>query len=338
MRSLSDHTRQEMIQMLESRGLPGFRGKQIFAWIQKGASSFDEMTDLPKDLRQALAEEFTLTGLTPLTVQTAKDGTRKYLFAVAGGEAIETVFMRYHYGNSVCVSSQAGCRMGCAFCASTRKGLSRDLTAGEMAEQVLFSERESGEPVNHVVVMGIGEPFDNYDNLCRFLTILHDPMGKGMSFRNITVSTCGLVPELERFGDEYPQVNLAVSLHAPTDELRRTIMPIANRYPLKDLMKAVKAHVDKTGRRITFEYALMEGINDTEEAVSDLVKLLAGLNCHVNLIPLNRVDESGFVGTRRERVREICDTLQRRGIQATVRRSLGRDIDAACGQLRLQNV
>ena len=338
MRSLSDHTRQEMIQMLESRGLPGFRGKQIFAWIQKGASSFDEMTDLPKDLRQALSEEFTLTGLAPVTVQTAKDGTRKYLFAVEGGEAIETVFMRYHYGNSVCVSSQAGCRMGCAFCASTRKGLSRDLTAGEMAEQVLFAERESGEPVNHVVVMGIGEPFDNYDNLCRFLTILHDPLGKGMSYRNITVSTCGLVPELERFGDEFPQVNLAVSLHAPTDSLRRAIMPIANRYPLADLMKAVRDHVARTGRRITFEYALMEGINDTKEVIEDLIRLLSGLNCHVNLIPLNRVDESGFIGTRRERVQEICDTLQNRGIQATIRRSLGRDIDAACGQLRLQNV
>ena len=332
---LKNRTQEELKELFKEKGYPAFRGTQVFEWIQKGAKDFADMANLPKTLREELGTWAYIGGAKILTLQTSTDGTRKYLLEIEGGDAVEAVFMKYSYGNSLCISSQVGCRMGCRFCASTRNGLVRGLTGGEMVDQLLLVERDTGEPISHIVVMGIGEPFDNLEELSRFLTIVHDPKGRGLSYRNITVSTCGLVEEMAEFGDRFPQVNLAISLHAPNDKMRKEIMPIAERYTVAEVMEAARAHVAKTGRRITFEYALIEDFNDTEEAVRELCGLLRGLQCHVNLIPLNRVDESGYVGTERERVEEICDELNARGVTATIRRSLGQDIDAACGQLRL---
>ncbi len=316
-------------------GQPRFRAEQILGWIAKGAREIDEMRNLPKQLRERLQETAYLEELRVLTVQRAADGTRKYLLGLPDGNAIECVFMKYKYGNSACVSSQAGCRMGCAFCASTLRGLARSLTAGEMLEQILCMERDTGEPVSHVVVMGSGEPFDNYENLCRFLTLLHEPKGRNMSLRNITVSTCGLIPRMEQFREDFPQVNLAVSLHAPNQKLRREIMPVAKSYGFDVLLDACRAHARETGRRVTFEYALIAGFNDQPEHARELAQKLSGMLCHVNLIPLNRVRESRLSGTTREEALAFQKILEERGIPATIRRELGAEIDAACGQLRL---
>jgi 23S rRNA (adenine2503-C2)-methyltransferase len=253
------------------------------------------------------------------------------------GKAVEAVFMKYKYGNSVCISSQAGRRMGCAFCASGMNGLERDLTAGEMYGEILAMEKATGEKISHLVVMGTGEPFDNYENLSKFIRIMNDPSGKNLGMRNITVSTCGLIPVIDRFGDDFPQVNLAISLHAADSEERSEIMPVNRAYPLADLIEACRRYTEKTGRRITFEYTLIHGVNDDRGHLDKLVSLLHGMLCHVNLIPLNAVKEKGFVPGTRERAEEFRDALEKRGIPATVRRELGSDIDAACGQLRLKN-
>ena len=265
-----------------------------------------------------------------------KDGTRKFLYGLKDGNAVEGVFMKYGYGNSLCVSSQVGCRMGCAFCASALHGLVRDLTAGEMLSQVYEAERATGEKINHIVVMGMGEPFDNYENLKRFLELLHHQDGKNLSYRHMTVSTSGILPGIRQFAEDFPQVNLAVSLHRAEEKGRSEIMPVNRAYPLAELLQTAREYTEKTGRRVTFEYALISGENDRPEDVKLLQQKLSGMLCHVNLIPLNEVEETGFSGSSRKRAEEIASQLERAGIPATVRRELGSEIDGACGQLRLK--
>ena len=336
--SLLDYTYEEMEKLFQELGEPKFRGSQVFDWIYKGAKDFDEMTNIPGALREKLKSNYTVGLLKVLDMQVSKtDGTRKFLFGLRDGNAIETVFMKYKYGNSICVSSQAGCRMGCKFCASTVKGLSRNLTAGEMIGQILTAEAEAGEKINHIVVMGTGEPFDNYENLAKFLKIVHSEKGLSISNRNITVSTCGIVPMIEEFAKDFPQVNLAISLHGAIDEKRSSMMPINNKYPLAELINASKEYTLKTNRRITFEYTMVNGINDSDEDAKLLAGLLKGILCHVNIIPLNKVEGNGFDTVSRNRAEEFAKLLEKSHIPVTVRRELGGDIDAACGQLRLKN-
>lgn len=325
----------ELAGIVSSYGEKPFRGKQLFGWLAGGAESFAEMGNLPARLRAQLAEDYEI-GLPEVAAKqhSREDGTVKCLFAFPDGTRVESVFMRYAYGNSICISSQAGCRMGCTFCASTVNGLERSLSAGEMLAQVLKMKRVTGEEIGHVVVMGMGEPFDNYENLAGFLRLIHDRRGYDLGWRRITVSTCGLVPKIGRFAEEFPQVNLAVSLHAPNDEIRRLTMPIARRYPYEALMAACRRYTEVNGRRITFEYALIRGVNDGTEHAEALAKHLRGWLTHVNLIPLNEVEGSGYSTSRKESVRRFLGVLEANGVAATVRRTLGSDIDAACGQLR----
>ena len=325
---------------------PKFRAKQIFNQIyggltkegalRMGAESFEEMSNLPKTLREKLTENASLMQLSVLREQISRqDGTRKFLFGLPDGNAIESVFMKYKFGNSSCVSSQAGCRMGCRFCASTIGGLKRNLTPGEIAGQILAAQRQTGERISHVVVMGTGEPFDNYDNLAAFIRIINDRNGLDIGMRNITVSTCGLVPKISRFAEDFPQVNLAISLHAVNDEMRSEIMPVNKKYPMETLLAECRKYTEKTSRRITFEYTLVKGVNDSSEHARALASRLHGMLCHVNLIPLNKVEETGYDTTERGAVIKFQKVLNENGIPATIRRELGDDIDAACGQLRL---
>lgn len=325
---------------------PKFRAKQIFGWIyggmtkdgslRLGAESFDDMNNLPKSLRDKLNENATLVQPIVLKEQVSKlDGTRKFLFGLADGNAIESVFMKYKFGNSICVSSQAGCRMGCKFCASTIGGLRRNLSPGEIVGQILAAQRQTGERISHVVVMGTGEPFDNYENLSKFICIANDPAGLNIGMRNITVSTCGLVPRIGQFAEDFPQVNLAISLHAVNNDMRDAIMPVNKAYPMEELLDACRTYTEKTARRITFEYTLVKGVNDSTEHAKMLASKLRGMLCHVNLIPLNKVAETGYDTTDRTAVLKFQKTLNDNGIPATIRRELGDDIDAACGQLRL---
>ena len=335
MKTLLGMTMEELKQFAVEMGEKPFRGKQLFIWLNRGAQSFDEMTDLPKGLRGKLEQCAQIGGCRAVEVQEdPDDGTRKFLFEAADGDTFEGVFMKYSYGNSLCVSSQVGCKMGCRFCASTMGGFVRNLTAGEMLGQVLEAERVTGEKVGHIVIMGMGEPFDNYENAAKFLRLLHDENGRGMSWRNMTVSTCGIIPKIAQFAEDFPQVNLAISLHRLTDAGRSSIMPINDRYPLDELLAAAEEYTDRTHRRITFEYALIEGENDSDEDVRRMIRRLGGMLCHVNLIPLNKVDGTGLEGTSRARAREIAERLEAAGIPATVRRQLGSRIDGACGQLR----
>jgi 23S rRNA (adenine2503-C2)-methyltransferase len=335
---LKDLSIKELERYLEKLGEKKFRAKQIFSWIYKGAESFEDMTDLSKDLRNKLSEEARIGKLQILKVQSSeKDGTRKYLFGLEDGNSIESVFMKYKFGNTVCISSQAGCRMGCGFCASAINGLQRNLTAGEMADQILSIERDTGEKVGNIVVMGTGEPLDNYENLSGFIKNVHEKDGLNIGMRSITVSTCGLIPKMMDIAKDFPQINLAVSLHAPNDAIRNRMMPISKRYPMDELLAACRKHIEATGRRITFEYALVKGVNDGDKNAEELAVKLRGVNCHVNLIPLNRVAETGLYGTERTDAERFRDILEKRGIQVTIRRELGSDIDAACGQLRLKN-
>jgi 23S rRNA (adenine2503-C2)-methyltransferase len=335
--SLRNLTEEEMKELAQNMGQPAFRGTQLFKWIQSGVRDFDEMSNIPAVMRKTMSDTAKAGNMKLKSMQrSASDGTEKYLFELDDGNHIETVLMKYEYGNSICISSQVGCAMGCAFCASARNGFVRNLTAGEMLGQVLEVQRESGVRISRTVVMGIGEPLCNYDELCRFIELIHHRDGMNMSLRNITVSTCGLIPEMEKFAEEHPQVNLALSLHAPNDSLRKKIMPIAEKYSVASIVEAAKRHVEKTGRRISFEYALMDGVNDDDSSIEELSVLLKGMNCHINLIPLNRVSESAYSGTSAARVREIAGILENRGLNVTVRRKLGEDIDGACGQLRLR--
>lgn len=334
---LKSFTEAELRDFALSIGEKAFRGTQIFRWISKGAKSFDDMSDIPQNLRNKLAESVSIGNIIPVNRQISReDGTEKILFELGDKNYIETVFMKYKYGNSLCISSQAGCRMGCEFCASGRLGLVRNLEAWEMFDQIIKVEEITGEKINHIVVMGTGEPFDNYENLSVFLELIHQQNGFNLSMRNITVSTCGLVPGILRFSKDFPQVNLAVSLHSSTDEARKKIMPIAKKYSLEELVSACNEYIKMTNRRITFEYAVVKGINDSDQDIRSLITLLRGMNAHVNLIPLNDTKETFLSSSGRKRAKEIAEMLVSSGIQSTVRRSLGRDIDAACGQLRLK--
>ena len=336
--NLKDLQLNEMEKLLQDLGEPKFRAKQVFAWLYKGVDDFDGMTNVPASLKKKLTEAGADLGvLKPLKVQISKlDGTRKYLFELEDGNCIESVFMKYKYGNTICVSSQAGCRMGCKFCASTIGGLSRNLTAGEIIEQLLAAERDTGEPINHIVVMGTGEPFDNYENLSKFIKIINDKNGRNLGMRNITVSTCGLAPMIAKFGDDFPQVNLAISLHAPNNEIRNSMMPVNKSYPIDLLIQTCRKYTENTSRRVTFEYTLVKGVNDSRNHALELASLLKGMLCHVNLIPLNKVEETGLDTSDNKTAQEFQKTLESKGIPATIRRELGDDIDGACGQLRLE--
>jgi len=328
----------DLKEWLEQQGEKSFRAAQIFEWLyKKRVASFDKMTNLPKSLKEALAEHFDLTTLKTIVKQTSKDGTMKFLFELHDGYSIETVLMRHNYGNSVCVTTQVGCRIGCTFCASTLGGLKRNLSAGEIVAQVIKVQQildEIGERVSHVVIMGIGEPFDNYEEMKSFLKIINDEKGLNIGARHITVSTSGIIPKIYQFADENLQINLAISLHAPNTELRTKLMPINKAFKLPDLMKAVKYYIDKTGRRISFEYGLFGGVNDQVEHALELAELIKDLKCHVNLIPVNYVPERNYVRTSKNQIFRFERTLKEQGINVTIRREHGHDIDAACGQLR----
>ena len=335
MNHLRSMTEPELRLVLTQLNQPAFRAKQLFSWLHKGARSFDEMTNLPKSLRDALQQEYPL--LPPEVVrkqESGLDGTIKYLWKLHDGNCVETVLMRYHYGNTVCISTEVGCRMGCAFCASTLGGLVRRLEPREMLEQVLFTQVDSGLPISHIVLMGIGEPLDNFENVLRFLELVNDENGMNISMRSISLSTCGLVPKILELAEKKLQLTLSVSLHAPTNEIRNTIMPVNKAYPVEQLMEACRAYYNKTNRRISFEYAMINGVNDTPEAAKTLLKLLRGLPAHMNLIPLNHVEESPLKPSTRKAVRQFQEILEAGGVPATVRRTLGGDIDASCGQLR----
>lgn len=332
---LMDMEIHELQKLLESMGQQKFRARQVFQWIGRGIRDIGEMTDLPKDLREQLKLSSYIGSLIIKKKLVSKiDGTVKYLFELVDGNIIESVLMRYKHGLTVCISSQAGCKMGCRFCASTQAGFVRDLSAGEMLDQVMTISRDTGEKIGNVVIMGIGEPFDNYENVLKFLRLVHNPEGLNMGYRHLTVSTCGLVPEIIRFAGENMPVNLSVSLHAPYDKLRETIMPAARKHSIDKLIEACKIYTDTTKRRLTFEYAMLSGVNDTSEIANKLALLLKGMLCHVNLIPANPVYGSGFDQSSRKRMDGFKEILERNGIETTVRRELGSDINAACGQLR----
>ena len=326
----------ELKERLVSLGEKPFKGKQVFEWLhKKTVGSYEEMTNLSLTLRSKLEEQEPLVRLEPVEVQTSKiDGTQKYLFRLSDGNVIESVWMKYRHGNSVCISSQVGCRMGCRFCASTIGGLTRNLLPSEMLDQVYRIQEMTGERVSNVVVMGTGEPMDNYDNLLRFIRILSDEKGQNISQRNLTVSTCGIVPRIRQLAEEGLTITLALSLHAPTDEKRRELMPIANKYSLSEVIPACKYYFDKTGRRLTFEYSLVGGKNDSEEDARELAALIQGLNCHVNLIPVNPIKERDFVQSDKKVIENFKNKLEKYRINVTIRREMGRDIDGACGQLR----
>ena len=328
-------TLSELSAALKELGQPAFRAKQIYAWLHKGVRSYEEMTNVPQTLRAVLSEKWPL--YTPEVLrrqESQKDGTVKYLWKLEDGNCVETVLMRYHYGNTVCISTEVGCRMGCAFCASTLGGLVRKLEPHEMLDQVLFTQVDSGLPVSHIVLMGIGEPLDNFDNVMRFLELVNSPEGMNISMRHISLSTCGLVPMIDRLAEKKLQLTLSVSLHAPEDSIRDTIMPVNRAYPTEQLLEACRRYYEKTGRRISFEYAMIQGVNDTEEAAKLLLKRLRGMGAHMNLIPLNHVEESPLKPSTRQAVMRFQKILEDGGIPATVRRTLGGDIDASCGQLR----
>jgi len=326
----------ELTNLIVELSEPKFRGKQIFEWLhKKQAESFDEMTNIPNKLKEKLADTHMIYTASKERMQESReDGTRKYLFRLYDGEYVESVFMRYNHGNSVCVSSQVGCRMGCSFCASTLDGLVRNLTAGEMLGQIYSIMRDTGERVSNVVIMGSGEPFDNYDNVISFMKLLSDENGINISGRNITVSTCGLTDKIRRFADEEMAATLAISLHASNDEKRRQIMPVAKSYTIEEIIDACRYFFEKTGRRLTFEYSLIAGVNDSEKEAMELSSLLKGLNCHVNLIPVNPVTETGYKSPSREAALQFKNKLEKNHINVTIRREMGRDIDGACGQLR----
>ena len=311
-----------------------FRASQVFGWLAKGAASFDEMTNVPAGLRAALEEDFYIGQPEIVTRQQSSDGTIKCLDEFADGARVESVFMKYNYGNSICISSQVGCRMGCTFCASTMDGKERDLTSGEMLGEVLRMRRLTGEDINHVVIMGMGEPFDNYEEVAGFIRLINSPKGYGLGLRNITVSTCGIIPGIYRFAEDFPQVNLAVSLHAPNDEIRRRTMPVARKYGYDELMQACREYTEITHRRITFEYALIRGVNDTQDNAEELAGKLRGWLTHVNLIPLNEVSGKEYRKSEGREILGFKQVLEDNGIAVTIRRTLGSDIDAACGQLR----
>ena len=326
-------TLEEITQACREMGEPAFRGKQIFTWLHKGVTSFDGMSNLSKALREKLAARYRITSPTVARKQMSRlDGTIKYLWELQDGNCIETVLMQYKHGNTVCISSQVGCRMGCAFCASTIAGKLRDLTPSEMVDQVLFTQLDSGQEISNIVLMGIGEPLDNMDNVLRFLELINHPDGMNIGMRHISLSTCGVVPGIDRLAELQLQLTLSVSLHAPDTETRSRIMPVNRAYDVEELFAACHRYFQKTGRRISFEYSMIDGVNDNDWQADLIAKRISGMPGHVNLIPLNDVVESPFKPSKR--VAAFQKRLQSHGVTATVRRSLGGDIDASCGQLR----
>ena len=325
----------ELEQTMLDLGEPKYRGKQVYSWLHRAVPDFAAMTNLSLSLREKLSERFLLTCPTVVRKQeSALDGTIKYLWRLWDGNCVETVLMRYHHGNTVCISSEVGCPMGCAFCASTIGGLVRKLSAGEMLDEVLFTQADSGQEISNIVLMGIGEPLDNYDNVTRFLTLVNSPEGANIGMRHISLSTCGVVPKIRTLAESELQLTLSVSLHAPDDETRDRIMPVNRTWNVETLMEACRDYFKATGRRISFEYAMIRGVNDSPEAAKLLIRRLHGLAAHVNLIPLNHVDESPFEPSERQTVLRFQKQLESSGIPCTVRRTLGSDIDASCGQLR----
>jgi len=337
-----DYSLEQLQEWVKEQGEPAFRAGQIFDWLYaKRVGSFDGMTNLPKPLREKLQEHFVFVTLTEITKLQSKDGTVKFLFGLHDNHAIETVIMRHNYGNSVCVTTQVGCRIGCTFCASTLGGLKRNLTSGEIVAQVVQAQRlldPEGERVSSIVIMGSGEPFENYENTMAFLRLMTHPKGLNIGQRHITVSTSGIVPNIYKFAAENTQINLAISIHAPNDELRSKLMPVNRRYPFSEVMDACRYYIEKTGRRITFEYALIGGVNDRPEHAEELADVLQGMLCHVNLIPVNYVPERNYVRTPRDDIFEFQRILERKKINATIRREQGHDIAAACGQLRAKHM
>ena len=333
MTDIKSMTQEEITDALRAMGEPAFRGKQVFSWLHKGATDFAEMNNLSKPLREKLGKEFTITAPTVARKQVSRlDGTVKYLWELRDGNCIETVLMSYHHGNTVCISSQVGCRMGCKFCASTIAGKVRDLTPSEMLDQVLFTQLDSGKDISNIVLMGIGEPLDNKDNVLKFLELVNSPEGLNIGMRHISLSTCGIVPQIDALAELNLQLTLSVSLHAPDSETRSRIMPVNRAYDVEELFAACHRYFEKTGRRISFEYAMIDGVNDHDWQADLIAQRIRGMPGHVNLIPLNEVTESPFKPSRRTAA--FQKRLESHGVTATVRRSLGGDIDASCGQLR----
>lgn len=333
--NINEFTEQELTEYIESIGEKKFHSKQIYKWLHKvNVESFDEMTDISKSLREKLKSSCYIPHLEIIEVQKSKDGTHKFLIKLDDNNAIESVFMRYNHGNTLCVSSQVGCKMGCSFCASTKDKFARSLFASEIEGQVITVQKYMNEKISNIVYMGIGEPLDNYDNVIKSIKNINNANGLGIGARHISLSTCGVVPNIYKLADEKIQATLSISLHAVTDEKRKEIMPIARKYSIKELLDACKYYIIETGRRISFEYALISGVNDTKEDAIALGKLLRGMIAHVNLIPVNEIKERDFRKSKENNIEEFMNTLNNMGVVTTVRRELGKDIDAACGQLR----
>ena len=333
--NLKSRTLPELQALFKELGEPAFRAKQVYQWLHKGVRTYDEMTNISQSLRQRLADHYPIYAPVAVRKQESKrDGTIKYLWQLSDGNCVETVLMRYHYGNTVCISTEVGCRMGCAFCASTLGGLVRRLEPHEMLDQVLFTQIDSGLPISHIVLMGIGEPLDNFDNVMRFLELVNSEEGMNISMRHISLSTCGLVPKIDELAAKRLQISLAISLHGPNDEIRDRIMPVNKAYPIEELIAACRRYYEATSRRIHFEYAMIDGVNDREADAKELLRRLKGLPAHINLIPLNHVEESPLKPSSRQAVARFQKILNDGGLTATVRRTLGGDIDASCGQLR----
>ena len=333
--NLKNCNQQELADIFKELGQPAFRAKQVFTWLHKGVRSYEEMTNLPKALRDTLTEAYPIHAPKVVRKQESKrDGTIKYLWELADGNCVETVLMRYNYGNTVCISTEVGCRMGCAFCASTIGGLVRRLEPYEMLDEVMFTQLDSGLPISRIVLMGIGEPLDNFDNVMRFLELVNDENGMNISMRHISLSTCGLVPKIDELAKRKLQISLAISLHGPNNEIRSKVMPVNKAYPIEELLDACRRYYAATSRRLHFEYAMIDGVNDREEDAKEILRRLKGLPAHFNLIPLNHVEESPLKPSSKANVARFQKLLEEGGITATVRRTLGGDIDASCGQLR----
>lgn len=339
MKNIKDYNLDELKEEFIKIGEKSYRAEQVFKWLyQEEVTSFDDMTNLSLELREKLKKEFTLNNFKILKKQESVDGTKKYLFDVLDGNAIETVLMEYHHGKTICVSSQIGCKMGCKFCASTGIKFIRNLTSGEIVEQILAVQRDEKTKISNIVFMGIGEPLDNYDNVLKAISILNNPKGLNIGARHISISTSGIVPKIYELADRDYQFTLSISLHATNDEKRSKMMPINNKYNIEELMKACKYYIKKTNKRISFEYALAKDNNDNLEDAKELVKLLKGMLCHVNLIPINKIENGQYIKSTNENIIKFRDYLNANGITATIRRELGSDIDAACGQLRRKNL
>ena len=329
----------EIGEAFRKEGLPAYRAKQVYGWLHRGVSSFEEMSDLPKDLRANLAEKYYISvAIIEKKFVSDYDGTIKYLFRLHDGEFVESVLMKYHHGYSICISTQVGCRMGCTFCATGRSGFSRNLAPSEMLSQVQAAQLDNGVRISNIVLMGMGEPLDNYENVLKFLSLVSSEEGLNIGMRHISLSTCGIVDQIYRLAEEKLQLTLSVSLHAPNDEIRGRTMPVNRKWNIEELLKACRFYARRTNRRISFEYAMIDGVNDSDACAQELARKLSGMLCHVNLIPVNSVEGAGYRKSGQQRLQRFCQILERKGITATVRRTLGSDINASCGQLRRNHV